>query len=613
MTPRLVTTAWMVGLILLVGCNSPLICPPSPESESLEYWAGGDGENEAGVELVGDGTAPLGLTWLTIQNVGLVTNLADTGGDSGPSSHRNALIGEMQSNDVRNPEKVLESPKVSLVVVRCVLPPGVEKGDPLDVEVVVPPKSKTTSLRHGYLLKSRLREMRLLDNAVHSGHVSGLAEGPVVVDAIFSGTGDPVLETRGRILGGGQSQISRPLGLGIRGDSTVKRAAMIGAAINSRFHRSDSHGKSGVAKPKRDNYIELAVHPRYKYNIGRYLAVVRSIALQESPGERVLRIESLERRLLEPTTAERAALQLEAIGEDAAHVLVKGLASSQPEVRFYAAEALAYLDREEAAEPLGWAAANISAFRWRALTALAAMDHVAAYEALNDLLHVASAETRYGAFRALRTRNAADPLVRGESLGGKFAYHVLDSDGPPMVHIAKVQRPEIVVFGQGQKLVPPAFLFAGRDIMIKGTEDGRLRLVRFGVADQEDQEETCEAAVDPLIRAIVRLGGGYAEVVQALHEARQGGYLDAKVVVNALAHPNRTYRRGEVPDRAGPDEPEIHVANPVTELYADRLESDRVKGDPDTPYEPEETDKEPQEKEGAGSSFLGRVTDWFAH
>ena len=49
----------------------------------------------------------------------------------------------------------------SLVVVRGYLPPGVQKGDRIDVEVVVPPKSKTTSLRGGYLLHSRLRELRV--------------------------------------------------------------------------------------------------------------------------------------------------------------------------------------------------------------------------------------------------------------------------------------------------------------------------------------------------------------------------------------------------------------------------------------------------------------------
>jgi hypothetical protein len=610
MMPRLLTTAWIVGLLWLAGCNSPLIRSQSPESDNLEYLA--EDENEDGVELVGDVTVPLGLNYLKIEGVALVNGLDGTGGDSGPSSLRNALISEMQSYEVRNPQKLLESTAASLVVVRAYLPPGVEKGDSFDVEVVVPPKSKTTSLRHGYLLKTRMREIRVLDNAVHSGNVTGLAQGTVVVDSIFGGTDDEVLETRGRVLGGGQSQISRPLGIAIRGDSSVKQAAMIGAAINARFHKSDRTGQSGVAKPKRDNYIELAVHPRYKHNIARYVRVIRSIALRESPGERVLRIESLERRLLEPTTAARAALQLEAIGEDAAHILLKGINAPNPEVRFYSAEALAYLDREEAAPVLAWAASNVSAFRWHALTALAAMDHVAAYEALNELLHVPSAETRYGAFRALRTRNAADPLVRGESLGGGFAYHEISSEGTPMIHLSKLQRPEIVLFGQHQKLVPPAFLFAGKEIMIKGTEDGRIRLIRFTNGDQEDQQETCDAEVDSMIRGIVRLGGGYAEVVQALQEARQGGYLDAKVVVNAMAQPGRTYHRGEDALEDNPEEPQIRVANPVPELYSDRLETDRDKDDNKPGYEPEEISEEPAENSDSGSSFMGRMTDWFA-
>ncbi len=256
--------------------------------------------------------------------------------------------------------------------------------------------------------------------------------------------------------------------------------------------------------------------------------------MRETAGERVVRIESLERRLLEPTTAARAALQLEAIGDDAAHILLKGLESPDAEVRFYAAEALAYLDREEAAPVLAEAAANESAFRWHALTALAAMDHVVAYEALNELLHVPSSETRYGAFRALRTRNAADPLVRGEYLGNEFAYHVINSDGPPMIHLSKSLRSEIVLFGQNQPLVPPAFLFAGKEIMIKGLDDGQIKLTRFGIGEREDQQEICDANVDQLVRSIVTLGGSYADVMQALQEARKGGYLESKLVVNAL-------------------------------------------------------------------------------
>ena len=182
-----------------------------------------------------------------------------------------------------------------------------------------------------------------------------------------------------------------------------------------------------------------------------------------------------------------------------------------------------------------------------------------------------------------------------------------------MIHLSKLQRPEIVLFGQHQKIVPPAFLFAGKDIMIKGTEDGRLRLVRFAAGDQEDQQETCDAEVDPMIRAIVRLGGGYAEVVQALQEARQGGYLDAKVVVNAMAQPGRTYHRGdETPGTTIPQEPQIRVANPVPELYSDRLESG---GDKDDGQAELRTGGGPRGTGGrseSDSSFMGRMTNWFA-
>ena len=281
-------------------------------------------------------------------------------------------------------------------------------------------------------------------------------------------------------------------------------------------------------------------------------------------------------------------------------------------MRFYAAEALAYLDREEAAAVLAWAASNVSAFRWHALTALAAMDHVAAYETLNELLHVTSAETRYGAFRALRTRNAADPLVRGESLGGGFAYHVISSDGPPMIHFSKVQRPEIVLFGQHQPLVPPAFLCAGKDIMVKGLEDGRLRLTRFTNGDKEDQQETCDANVDQLIRSIVRLGGGYAEVVQALQEARQGGYLDSKVVVNAIARPDRDIpSRARMPRRTtrtsrrfGPPIRFPKCSRTGSRRIATRTRRNRATN--------RRKSRGTGRRERLRHSFMGRMSDWFA-
>ncbi len=99
---------------------------------------------------------------------------------------------------------------------------------------------------------------------------------------------------------------------------------------------------------------------------------------------------------------------------------------------FYAAEALAYLDDSRAASPLARVAREESAFRAYALAALSSMADMSARDELISLFDVTSSETRYGAFRALWSMNANDPMVRGENLGGQFGYHVLSSSGPPI-------------------------------------------------------------------------------------------------------------------------------------------------------------------------------------
>jgi hypothetical protein len=579
----------------------------STEDESLTAMA--DEEEDLGVRLVGDITLPAQLGYVKVEGVGLVTGLAGTGGDPPPSPLRSALIGEMQSHNVHQPEKLLASANNALVVVRGYLPPGVRKGERFDLEVVVPPGSEVTSLRNGYLMRARMREMRELGNVMRSGHIIALSEGNVLVESTFMSADDKFLETRGRILGGGVARVSRPLGLVLRpDDASTREASRIGAVINARFHRGRGAGKQGVAEPKRDNYVELQIPSRYKQNLARYIRVVRSIALNETAVQRAARIDLLERRLLERTSAARAALQLEAVGDDAIPALEKGLLSRETEVRFYAAEALAYLDQEQAAPVLREMAEQEPAFRWHALAALTAMDHVAAYEALSALLHVASAETRYGAFRALRTRNPADPLVKGESLGRDFSYHIVASSGPPMIHFARSQRPEVVLFGSQEFVEPPAFLFAGKQIMIKGLQDGRLKVSRFGLGTREDYQEVVAGTSDAMIRAITRLGGGYAEVLQATQEARQSGYSEAKVVVGALAHPGRRYRKDPELDGETPERPSFRAANPTPNMFADPLESKANR----RARLPDEIAPEPVEEDESSPSFMGRMTGWLS-
>ena len=202
-----------------------------------------------------------------------------------------------------------------------------------------------------------------------------------------------------------------------------------------------------------------------------------------------------------------------------------------------------------------------SAFRWHALTALSAISHVAALDALTDLLHVQSVETRYGAFRAMRIRNPNDPTIKGELLDKQFRYHVIATTGEPLIHVTRSRMPEIVVFGHEQRVKPPASgLFAGKRIMVVGLENGDLKLGRFAPGE-ETVYETCPPSLDLLIRTIVKLGGGYSEVIQCLQEAQNAGCLEGRLAVEAVPRPDRKYYESDDPLPEAPtDEPAGNAA-----------------------------------------------------
>ncbi len=574
----------LLGSASLSGCAAPLMRGQSPEPEVTSPE-----EEEKRLETVGRYTRPWGLNWVKLESIALVTNLDNTGSDPPPSTQRQRLLEEMQSHEVRNADQVLADPRNAMVIVRGYLPPGVQKGETFDVEVRNPSRSETTSLRGGWLMQTRLRQMEIMGGAIRTGAVEGLAQGDVVVDAIFDGTSDRIKETRARVLGGGISGMTRKLGLAIsREEASIRISMLVAAAINARFYSYDAGVKKGAAEAQRDNFIELQISPRYKHNLARYLRVMRQIVLKENQIERTERIAQLEKKLLEPTLAATAALQLEAIGKPAVDVLKNGLQSVDPEVRFYSAEALGYLDQAEAAGPLAASAKEESAFRWHALTALTSMDHVAAYDALNELLHVKSVETRYGAFRALRTRNPKDPLTKGEVLDRKFAYHVISTTGEPLIHITRSKRPEIVLFGADMRLNNPQFLNAGKRIMIKGLETGEIKVSRFAPGE-EDKSEVCSNQLDKLIRTLVQFGAGYSDVIQFLNEAKAAGCLSVRIAVEALPTPGRKYQRSSDPEipsslDAPPTEDETTEGDqlasertartPASEMFTDRLQDE---------------------------------------
>ena len=515
------------------GCMMPILRQQSPEPDF-----GSDPVSSS--PLISNVAHPYGMGYVKLEAVSLVTGLAGTGEDPAPSPQRAALMDEMSRRDVENPKQVLASPDTGLVLVRCFLRPGIQAGDRFDIEVRTSSRSDTTSLRGGHLLETRLTEMAVLGDQIRKGHILAVGKGAVLVDPTANSEKETALATKGRILRGGVVTKSRNLGLILDQErQSIRMSQKIGKAVNRRFHTYVDGQKKGVATPKTDEFVEIVLHSRYKDNVNRYMRVVRNIAIDEKPAQRLARLQLLKTQLLDPVTSATAALRLEALGGDEAIATLKvGLRAEDPEVRFYAAEALAYLDVTDAVSILAQVAREEPAFRVHALAALSAMDDGAAYDSLRSLLKVKSAETRYGAFRAMTAMAPGDAYLRGKDMAGMFTFHVLDVEGPAMIHATNSHHAEIVLFGTDHQLRLPLVLDAGPKILVNGLSGGQIKVSHFGASTQQ---RTVSTEVGEVIHAVVELGGTYPDVVQMLQQAKESGALSSRFRVNALPEGGREF------------------------------------------------------------------------
>lgn len=511
---------------LALGCAGPAIRSQSPELEALAQL-------EADTKLVGDYTTPWGLNAKRIERAALVTGLADTGSDPPPGPQRQTLLADMQARGVIEPNALLASRSTSLTWIHGYLPPGVRKGDRFDVFVEVPADNDTTSLAGGWLMETRLTEMAVIGNTIRDGHELGVAEGPLLVDPVSGGTLDSKSKIRARVPGGGIALTDRDLGLVLGAEHrSFAMSKRLGDWINRRFHAVIKGVKRGVANPQTDRYIELEVPPTYRHNLGRYLRVVQSIAVIEPPGGRHARMQLLARQLEDPVTAPIAALRLEAIGKEAIPTLRTALDSKDAEIRFAAAEALAYLGESVAAAHLADAATTLRSARPAALAALSVLDDANGIDALQTLLASRSAETRYGAFRALWRMDPDLPLVRGERLGDACSIHVIDVEGPPLIHVTRSHRPEFVFFGTEHGVADALRAEAGASIVV--VVEGDVATVSRFTAGQSDQQAEVPATAERIVRAIIDLGGSYPDAVQFLQQASAARGLTSRLAFDAL-------------------------------------------------------------------------------
>lgn len=513
-------------------------------------------------EAIGDIAEISSASEVRIEGVGLVVHLDNTGSDPEPSYYREKLLDEMRKAGVESADKLLASKTTSLVLVSGRIPAGVTKQDRLDVELELTPSSTTTSLAGGWLVATRLTEMLVVKGQAHTGSPLATAGGPVMIGS-ESKPDDPKV---GRVLGGCRVKKDMPYALMIdKNHRSIRTATLLQSVINQRFHQHEGTDQSGMANAKSDEYLTIKVPNVYHHNQYRYFRVVKLLPVVNNPALQTQRIEQWGREVLDPKTAGMAALRLEGIGPKAIDALKKGLTSDNAQVRFLAAEALAYLDDASGVDTLAKSAVDMPEFRAFALAALAAMDQAAATLRLRKLMDEPDVQVRYGAFNALHTQDEhdaslgqvkviEDPPVEDPDNGNMamairtapkrkvrqddpFSLYLVDSEGPPLVHVSRSRRCEIVIFGKDQRLLTPVVLGGSGPILINASDgDPSVQISRIMPSkfDRADLKVDSSLELGEVIRETARLGATYPEIVGILQAAAKQKNLPGPLVVDAV-------------------------------------------------------------------------------
>ncbi len=273
-----------------------------------------------------------------------------------------------------------------------------------------------------------------------------------------------------------------------------------------------------------------------------------------------------------------AALKLEGLGATASEALQPALKSPDEQVRFFAAEALAYLDDPVGAATLAETAIHMPKFRAYALAALAAMDQNAAHMKLRNLMSEPDNELRYGAFNALRTADPHDPSLgrvhvlddpapeeqpdeapdsmaialasttQRPRLDDPFALYIVDSEGPPVIHVSRTRRSEVVVFGRSQKLLPPIVLGSGAILLNAADKDEEIEISKIVPSKFGDSDVKLRTSLDlpEVIRRVANLGTTYPELVAILEAANRQRNLPGGLVVDAVPQSNMDYLQAAI-------------------------------------------------------------------
>jgi hypothetical protein len=544
-------------LLALPGCLQPQTRLQA--DEDIEH----DKDLDA-VKVIRDIATVGNVNDVQLSGVGLVTGLDKTGGGSPPSLWRNMLEESLRKKGVQNVKAVMNSEETALVLISANLPAGTRKGDRIDVQVSLPPQSGATSLRGGYLQETALKNFDTTQhlslggpagNKLLQGHTLARARGSLVVG--FGSGDDPTKLKGGRIWQGAIALADRPFFLTLNNDQKFYRvASAVADQLNLTFHEDAKKrlillqqltdglnekfqpgGSGHLARAYNKEVVQLHLPWEYRLNATRFLRVALLVPLRDTPDVMLRYRQKLEERLLDPAHTITAALRLEALGADSIPALKRGLESNHPLVRFAAAEALAYLGNPAGGEELAALAMaeRTAPLRAYCLGALTALNEAVSHVKLAQMMSAPDASLRYGAFRALREIDPSDPRLQGVLMNESYWLHQLAPGSPSMVHVATTHRAEVVLFGDEPFLKSPLKIMAGAEFTVTAeADDTRCTVSRFSLKQATPDRHQCTLRLRDVLEKVAEMGGTYADAVDLLKQAHEGGVLSCPLWVDAV-------------------------------------------------------------------------------
>lgn len=300
-----------------------------------------------------------GLDGLPCMGLGLVTGLDGNGSEKGNLSPdlRKAIYLELareEGRDLTDAQRLVNSRDSSIVKVTGLIPAGAPAGTAFDVHVEPVTGDATISLQGGYLHKVALRKYAREKDApgIITGDIVAKAEGGVTAGAAEAGSVMAVTSNlrAGVVFDGGTSSAERILIFMLGKRSSGRLAALVEFLINKRFYNINADpGMPGAryASAVSNGTVFVQVPPAYNRYIKRFADVImelRGSFLYGAPPAAEIAAIAKELSAADPQAKYAASVKLEAVGPAAAPYLEKALDSGDDWTRFYAGQALSYMN-----------------------------------------------------------------------------------------------------------------------------------------------------------------------------------------------------------------------------------------------------------------------------